>query len=225
MRKCPQCGFENHSDNQFCKQCGAKLSFDEKNEPMTREAARKMQSKQKRKGIYLIVAIILILILMLFGLAQATGKQSKSGSKTKEKTSLISKQMSSMTTSITSSAVNIKERQTTIQTIPNVNTKDLTTQQVNKWVYANIMINWNKNNTNEPPLTSNDQNAFIFNQRMDDQGCVEIRVQENRQSAFMKNINVIPTINQYRVNAQGYLQQRADESDNWKTIAQNYQEP
>lgn len=29
MKKCPQCGFENQPHNQFCKQCGAKLTADD----------------------------------------------------------------------------------------------------------------------------------------------------------------------------------------------------
>ena len=63
MKKCPQCGFENQPHNQFCKQCGAKLTADE-DQPMTREAAKEKSSKRKRKVIYLVIAIILILILV-----------------------------------------------------------------------------------------------------------------------------------------------------------------
>ena len=234
MKKCPQCGFENQPHNQFCKQCGAKLTADE-DQPMTREAAKEKSSKRKRKVIYLVVAIILILILVLFGIAQATGKHSSKSSssnppKTEKKTSSTAKKTStspaSTAATVTSSS---SRRQTTIQTMPDVNTKNLTTQQVNKWVYANIMADWNKNNTGEPPLTPADQDAFIFNQSTDDQGCVEIQVQENHQSAFMKSIHAYPestpTIGWYRINAQGYLQQGTPGSDNWNTIAQNYQEP
>ena len=233
MKKCPQCGFENQPHNQFCKQCGAKLTADE-DLPMTREAAKEKSSKRKRKVIYLVIAIILILILVLFGIAQATGKRSsKSPASTsprteKEASSAVKK--ASATTAGSSTAASVSsERQTAIQTMPDVNTKNLTTQQVNKWVYANLMADWNKNNTDEPPLTPADQNAFIFNQSTDNQGCVEIQVQENHQSAFMKRIHAYPestpTIEWYRINAQGYLQQGTPGSDNWNTIAQNYQEP
>lgn len=234
MKKCPQCGFENQPHNQFCKQCGAKLTANE-NQPMTREAAKEKNSKQKRKVIYLVIAIILILILVLFGIAQATGKHSSKLSssdtpKTEKKVSSTAKEAprspASTSANIASSS---SERQTTVQTIPDVNTKNLTTHQVNRWVYANIMADWNKNNTDEPPLTPADQDAFIFNQSTDDQGCVEIQVQENHQSAFMKSIHAYPestpTIGWYRINAQGYLQEGTPGSDNWNTIAQNYQEP
>lgn len=234
MKKCPQCGFENQPHNQFCKQCGAKLTADE-DQPMTREAAKEKNSKRKRKVIYLVIAIILILILVLFGIAQATGKHSSKAPssnqpKTEKKASSIAKKAPATTTVDSSTAASgSSERQTAIQTMPDVNTKNLTTQQVNKWVYANIMADWNKNNTDEPPLTPADQDAFIFNQSTDDQGCVEIQVQENHQSAFMKSIHAdpesTPTIGWYRINAQGYLQQGTPGSDNWNTVAQNYQEP
>lgn len=235
MKKCPQCGFENQPHNQFCKQCGAKLTANE-NQPMTREAAKEKNSKQKRKVIYLVIAIILILILVLFGIAQATGKHSSKLSssdtpKMEKKVSSTAKEAARSSASSTSATVasSSSERQTTVQTIPDVDTKNLTTNQVNRWVYANIMADWNKNNTNEPPLTSADQDAFIFNQSTDDQGCVEIQVQENHQSAFMKSIHAYPestpTIGWYRINAQGYLQEGTPGNDNWNTIAQNYQEP
>lgn len=236
MKKCPQCGFENQPHNQFCKQCGAKLTADE-DQPMTREAAKEKSSKRKRKVIYLVIAIILILILVLFGIAQATGKHSSkspasTSPKTEKKASSVAKKSptTAATTAASSTAASANSgRQTAIQTMPDVNTKNLTTQQVNKWVYANIMADWNKNNTDEPPLTPADQDAFIFGQSTDDQGCVEIQVQENHQSAFMKSIHAdpesTPTIGWYRINAQGYLQQGAPGSDNWNTIAQSYQEP
>lgn len=235
MKKCPQCGFENQPHNQFCKQCRAKLTANE-NQPMTREAAKEKNSKQKRKVIYLVIAIILILILVLFGIAQATGKHSSKLSssdtpKMEKKVSSTAKEAARSSASSTSVTVasSSSERQTTVQTIPDVNTKNLTTHQVNRWVYANIMADWNKNNTDEPPLTPADQDAFIFNQSTDDQGCVEIQVQENHQSAFMKSIHAYPestpTIGWYRINAQGYLQEGTPGSDNWNTIAQNYQEP
>ena len=233
MRKCPQCGFENQPHNQFCKQCGAKLTADE-DQPMTREAAKEKSSKRKRKVIYLVIAIILILILVLFGIAQATGKHSSksptsTSPKTEKKASSVAKKAPATTAASSTAASASSGRQTAIQTMPDVNTKNLTTQQVNKWVYANIMADWNKNNTDEPPLTPADQDAFIFGQSTDDQGCVEIQVQENHQSAFMKSIHAdpesTPTIGWYRINAQGYLQQGAPGSDNWNTIAQNYQEP
>lgn len=237
MKKCPQCGFENQLHNQFCKQCGAKLTANE-NQPMTREAAKEKNSKQKRKVIYLVIAIILILILVLFGIAQATGKHSSKLSssdtpKMEKKVSSTAKEAARSSASSTSATATVasssSERQTTVQTIPDVDTKNLTTNQVNRWVYANIMADWNKNNTNEPPLTPADQDAFIFNQSTDDQGCVEIQVQENHQSAFMKSIHAYPestpTIGWYRINAQGYLQEGTPGSDNWNTIAQNYQEP
>ena len=233
MKKCPQCGFENQPHNQFCKQCGAKLTADE-DQPMTREAAKEKSSKRKRKVIYLVIAIILILILVLFGIAQATGKRSSkspasTSPKTEKKASSAAKKAPATTAASSTAAGVSSERQTAIQTMPDVNTKNLTTQQVNKWVYANLMADWNKNNTNEPPLTPADQDAFIFNQSTDDQGCVEIQVQENHQSAFMKRIHAYPestpTIGWYRINAQGYLQQGTPGSDNWNTIAQNYQEP
>ena len=233
MKKCPQCGFENQPHNQFCKQCGAKLTADE-DQPMTREAAKEKSSKRKRKVIYLVIAIILILILVLFGIAQATGKRSSkslasTSPRTEKKSSSAVKKTSATTAGSSIAASVSSERQTAIQTMPDVNTKNLTTQQVNKWVYANLMADWNKNNTDEPPLTPADQDAFIFNQSTDDQGCVEIQVQENHQSAFMKRIHAYPestpTIGWYRINAQGYLQQGTPGSDNWNTIAQNYQEP
>lgn len=233
MKKCPQCGFENQPHNQFCKQCGAKLTADE-DQPMTREAAKEKSSKRKRKVIYLVIAIILILILVLFGIAQATGKHSSkspasTSPKTEKKASSVAKKAPATTVASSTAASASSGRQTAIQTMPDVNTKNLTTQQVNKWVYANIMADWNKNNTDEPPLTPADQDAFIFNQSTDDQGCVEIQVQENHQSAFMKSIHAdpesTPTIGWYRINAQGYLQQGTPGSDNWNTIAQNYQEP
>ena len=233
MRKCPQCGFENQPHNQFCKQCGAKLTADE-DQPMTREAAKEKSSKRKRKVIYLVIAIILILILVLFGIAQATGKHSSksptsTSPKTEKKASSVAKKAPATTAASSTAASASSGRQTAIQTMPDVNTKNLTTQQVNKWVYANIMADWNKNNTDEPPLTPADQDAFIFGQSTDDHGCVEIQVQENHQSAFMKSIHAdpesTPTIGWYRINAQGYLQQGAPGSDNWNTIAQNYQEP
>lgn len=233
MKKCPQCGFENQPHNQFCKQCGAKLTADE-DQPMTREAAKEKNSKRKRKVIYLVIAIILILILVLFGIAQATGKHSSKAPssnqpKTEKKASSVAKKAPATTAASSTAASASSGRQTAIQTMLGVNTKNLTTQQVNKWVYANIMADWNKNNTDEPPLTPADQDAFIFNQSTDDQGCVEIQVQENHQSAFMKSIHAYPestpTIGWYRINAQGYLQQGAPGSDNWNTIAQNYQEP
>ena len=233
MKKCPQCGFENQPHNQFCKQCGAKLTADE-DQPMTREAAKEKSSKRKRKVIYLVIAIILILILVLFGIAQATGKRSSkspasTSPRTEKKASSAVKKASATTAGSSIAASVSSERQTAIQTMPDVNTKNLTTQQVNKWVYANLMADWNKNNTDEPPLTPADQDAFIFNQSTDDQGCVEIQVQENHQSAFMKRIHAYPestpTIGWYRINAQGYLQQGTPGSDNWNTIAQNYQEP
>ena len=217
MKKCPQCGFENQPHNQFCKQCGAKLTADE-DQPMTREAAKEKSSKRKRKVIYLVIAIILILILVLFGIAQATGKHSSKSSssnppKTEKKTSSTAKKTSTSPASTAATVTSSSSgRQTTIQAMPDVNTKNLTTQQVNKWVYANIMADWNKNNTDEPPLTPADQDAFIFN-----------------QSTFMKSIHAYPestpTIGWYRINAQGYLQQGTPGSDNWNTIAQNYQEP
>ena len=233
MRKCPQCGFENQPHNQFCKQCGAKLTADE-DQPMTREAAKEKSSKRKRKVIYLVIAIILILILVLFGIAQATGKHSSksptsTSPKTEKKASSVAKKAPATTAASSTAASANSGRQTTIQTMPDVNTKNLTTQQVNKWVYANIMADWNKNNTDKPPLTPADQDAFIFNQSTDDQGCVEIQVQEDHQSAFMKSIHAYPestpTIGWYRINAQGYLQEGTPGSDNWNTIAQNYQEP
>lgn len=235
MKKCPQCGLENQLNDQFCKRCGAKLTID-KNQPMTREAAKKKDSKRKYKVIYLVLAIILILIFVLFGIAQATGKHSFKPSSAKlskieKKNSSIVKRTSVTMLSISSSlGTNINSgSQTVIQTMSDVNTRNLTTQQVNKWVYANIMSDWNKNNTDEPPLTPEDQDAFIFDQSTDNQGCVEIQVQENHQSAFMKSINAYPestpTIGWYRINAQGYLQQRTPGNDNWNTIAQNYQEP
>ena len=233
MKKCPQCGFENQPHNQFCKQCGAKLTADE-DQPMTREAAKEKSSKRKRKVIYLVIAIILILILVLFGIAQATGKHSSkspasASPKTGKRASSVAKKAPATTATSSTAASASSGRQTAIQIMPDVNTKNLTIQQVNKWVYANIMADWNKNNTDEPPLTPADQDAFIFNQSTDDQGCVEIQVQENHQSAFMKSIHAYPestpTIGWYRINAQGYLQQGTPGSDNWNTIAQNYQEP
>ncbi|WP_407455595.1 zinc-ribbon domain-containing protein [Ligilactobacillus aviarius] len=233
MKKCPQCGFENQPHNQFCKQCGAKLTADE-DQPMTREAAKEKSSKRKRKVIYLVIAIILILILVLFGIAQATGKHSSKSPastlpKMEKRASSVAKKAPVTTAASSTAASASSGRQTAIQTMPDVNTKNLTTQQVNKWVYANIMADWNKNNTDEPPLTPADQDAFIFNQSTNDQGCVEIQVQENHQSAFMKSIHAYPestpTIGWYRINAQGYLQQGTPGSDNWNTIAQNYQEP
>lgn len=233
MKKCPQCGFENQPHNQFCKQCGAKLTADE-DQPMTREAAKEKSSKRKRKVIYLVIAIILILILVLFGIAQATGKHSSkapasTSPKTEKRASSVAKKAPATTATSSTAASASSGRQTAIQIMPDVNTKNLTIQQVNKWVYANIMADWNKNNTDEPPLTPADQDAFIFNQSTDDQGCVEIQVQENHQSAFMKSIHAYPestpTIGWYRINAQGYLQQGTPGSDNWNTIAQNYQEP
>ena len=233
MKKCPQCGFENQPHNQFCKQCGAKLTADE-DQPMTREAAKEKSSKRKRKVIYLVIAIILILILVLFGIAQATGKHSSTSPastspKTEKRASSVAKKAPATTATSSTAASASSGRQTAIQTMPGVNTKNLTTQQVNKWVYANIMADWNKNNTDKPPLTPADQDAFIFNQSTDDQGCVEIQVQEDHQSAFMKSIHAYPestpTIGWYRINAQGYLQEGTPGSDNWNTIAQNYQEP
>lgn len=202
---------------------------------MTREAAKEKNSKRKRKVIYLVIAIILILILVLFGIAQATGKHSSkspasTSPKTEKKTSSTAKKTSTSPASTAATVTSSSSgRQTTIQAMPDVNTKNLTTQQVNKWVYANIMADWNKNNTDKPPLTPADQDAFIFNQSTDDQGCVEIQVQEDHQSAFMKSIHAYPestpTIGWYRINAQGYLQEGTPGSDNWNTIAQNYQEP
>lgn len=239
MKKCPQCGFKNQLDSQFCKQCGVKLNSDQdEKSPLTREAAREVQNKRKRKIIYFVIAIILILIILLFVLTQVTGgHRSKSSSNVDESSTLtgnkksVKKQSSSslMISSLSQSTVTHSASHASIRTMPNVDTKNLTTQQVNKWVYANIMTDWNKNNSDEPPLTATDQNAFIFNQSTDDQGCVEIQVQENHQSAFMKSIHAdpesTPTIGWYRINAEGYLQEGNPGSNNWKTIAQSYQEP
>lgn len=230
MKKCPQCGHQNPNTSQFCQQCGAKLTVDA-DQPMTREAVREKQRKQKRKLLILGIAIILVLVLLLFGLTQITGKKqskniSNNNSPKTEKTEVRSSIMKGSTSMADSASTSGKP---SVQTLPNVDTKNLTTQQVNKWVYANIMTNWNKDNRKELALTADDQNAFIFSQSTDSQGCVEIQVQENHQSAFMKNIGAdpdsTPTVGWYRINAQGYLQKGDGGPNNWQTIAQNYQEP
>ena len=99
----------------------------------------------------------------------------------------------------------------------NVDTKDLTTQQVNNWVYQAMLKIYYSSDNDKPPM-----DAYVFEQTQDDSGCVEILVRENHDSDWMKkkcpdvDQDVTPTIATFRVDAQGNLQQNDYGDGGWK---------
>lgn len=96
----------------------------------------------------------------------------------------------------------------------NVDTKNLTTQQVNNWVYQAMLKTYYTGNE-KPPM-----DALDFEQNTDDSGCVEILVRENHDSDWMKERGAMqgvnPTIATFRVDAQGNLQQNDYGDGGWK---------
>lgn len=99
----------------------------------------------------------------------------------------------------------------------NVDTKDLTTQQVDNWVYQAMLKIYYGQSADKPPM-----DAYVFEQNTDDSGCVEILVRENHSSDWMKkkcpdlDQDVTPTIATFRVDAQGNLQQNDYGNGGWK---------
>lgn len=94
-----------------------------------------------------------------------------------------------------------------------VDTKNLTAQQVNEWAYQAVLKICYDQNNDKPPM-----NSFDFEQSKDDSGCVEVMVHENHDSDWMKRHNAMsgvhPTIAIFRIDAQGNLQQ--NNGGDWK---------
>lgn len=95
-----------------------------------------------------------------------------------------------------------------------VDTKNLTTQQVDNWVYQ-AMLKTYYTGDDKPP-----KDALDFEQDTDDSGCVEILVHENHDSDWMKKRGaqqgVNPTIAFFKVDSQGNLQESTDAGQTWQ---------
>lgn len=83
-----------------------------------------------------------------------------------------------------------------------VDTRHLSADQVNKWVYQD-MITEQYTTGNKPPM-----DAFTYGQDLDDDNCVEITVRQNPDNAWMKQNGGTSSqvIAVYRINQQGQLQ-------------------
>ena len=102
----------------------------------------------------------------------------------------------------------------------NVDTKNLTTQQVNNWVYQAMLKTYYTGN-DKPPM-----DALDFEQDIDDSGCVEVLVHENHDSDWMKEHGaqpgVDPVIAIFRVDSQGNLQQEDRANETWSDTNVSY---
>lgn len=119
MKKCPNCGFENDPDAQFCAKCGTKLTTDQQTttttttQPRTtRQENQPASNHQSSKHTLLIVMIVIIVVLLaaiffLIGSGTFSNNSSSSSStapqSAKTSTSTSQKQSAAQTSSQSSS--------------------------------------------------------------------------------------------------------------------------
>lgn len=111
----------------------------------------------------------------------------------------------------------------------NVDTKNLTAEQLENWVFRSVMQNLNNEPGQTLKLTPNDQDAFDYMISTDDDGCVEVNVKQNPNSAYFKKSKMDPrstySFGIYRVNAKGELQEMNDTRTKWKTVSKTFADP
>ena len=111
----------------------------------------------------------------------------------------------------------------------NVDTTNLTTEQLENWVFRSVMQDLNNEPGQTLKLTPNDQDAFDYMISTDDDGCVEVNVKQNPNSAYFKKSKMDPTSTYsfgiYRVNGKGELQKMNDTRTKWKTVSNTFADP
>ncbi|EQM53610.1 hypothetical protein N692_04770 [Lactiplantibacillus plantarum EGD-AQ4] len=100
-----------------------------------------------------------------------------------------------------------------------VDQHNLTTQQVNDWVWTEFK----KSHVNNSDFTQED---YDFQSRMEDDGLLYISVLENHSTANMKAAGaasgVSPRDAQYRIDEHGHLQETSLVEDNYHTVSTHY---
>jgi len=191
----------------------------------------------KKAGITVIVLILVILggWLILRPRQTATTKPvtatstkvKKSSSSTTSSSSSVSSKAtqsssSSHTESVDKSNVRTtKDKPATATTTQQagVDTKNLTTEQVNEWVWSDLQSNYAGKG-----MTIHD---FLFETEMRNDGLVYIDVRENHDTEDMKaqgaDPHVNPMIAYYRISKQGYLENSGDAGVHWDVVSRTYQ--
>lgn len=102
-----------------------------------------------------------------------------------------------------------------------VDTKNLTTQQVNDWAISTYL----KDHT-QGQFTKNDY--FIDSWKDTGDGLVYITIKENHSTDNMKEAgadpNTVPTVGRYRVSASGYLEESRDSGQSWEIASKVFTE-
>ena len=100
-----------------------------------------------------------------------------------------------------------------------VDTKNLTTQQVEDWVIANYLENRKDSRFTKKDFT-------IESWKSDTDGLVYATIKENHQSDAMKQAgadsNTSPTVAHYRINANGELEKSSDGLNSWTVVSRTY---
>ena len=100
-----------------------------------------------------------------------------------------------------------------------VDTKNLTTQQVEDWVIANYLENRKDSRFTKKDFT-------IESWKSDTDGLVYATIKENHQSDAMKQAgadpNTSPTVAHYRINANGELEKSSDGLNDWTVVSRTY---
>ncbi|MGT2924241.1 hypothetical protein ACVR0O_03445 [Streptococcus caviae] len=103
---------------------------------------------------------------------------------------------------------------------PQVDTKNLTTQQVENWVIAHYLDSLNDNRFTKDDYT-------IESWKAETDGLVYAIVRENHDTDAMKEAgadpNVSPAVARYRINAEGELEKSSDGAGNgWTVVSKTY---
>jgi uncharacterized protein YxeA len=191
----------------------------------------------KKAGITVIVLILVILggWLILRPRQTATTKPvtatstkvKKSSSSTVSSSSSVSSKATKSSSSSHSESVDksnvrtTKDKPATATTTQQsgVDTKNLTTEQVNEWVWSDLQADYSGQGMNIQD--------FLFETDMRNDGLVYIDVRENHDTEDMKAQGLDPKVNPmiafYRISDQGYLERSNDAGDHWDVVSRDYQ--
>ncbi len=189
----------------------------------------------KKAGVTVIVLILVILggWLILRPRQTTTAKPVTATSTKVKKSSSLASSSSSVSSKVTKSSSsshsesvdksNVRTTKdkpaTTTTQQAGVDTKNLTTEQVNEWVWSDLQSNYAGKG-----MTIHD---FLFETEMKNDGLVYIDVRENHDTEDMKaqgaDPHVNPMIAYYRISNQGYLENSGDAGVHWDVVSRAYQ--
>lgn len=110
-----------------------------------------------------------------------------------------------------------------------VDTKNLTTDQVENWVFRSVRQEMNSQSDQSHQLTPNDQHAFDYQISTDDKGRLEINVKQNPNSDYFKKSQMDPnstySFGIYRINGKGELQEMNNDRTKWETVSTSFADP